>query len=99
VKTPLKLLVVVAEETIAPKIVEDIKRLGASGYTMTDAHGEGSRGTRRGHVGETNARIETIVSVEAAERILARLAEQYFPRYAVIAWTSDVAVVRGDKYV
>jgi hypothetical protein len=97
--TPLKLLVVVAEEAIAPKIVEDIKRLGASGYTMTDAHGEGSRGKRMGRVGETNARIESVVGAEVAERILARLAEQYFPRYAVIAWTSDVAVVRGDKYV
>jgi hypothetical protein len=98
-KVPLKLLVVVAEEAVAPKIVEDIKRLGASGYTMVDAHGEGSRGKRMGRVGETNARIESVVSAEVAERILARLAEQYFPRYAVIAWTSDVAVVRGDKYV
>lgn len=98
-KTPLKLLVVVAEEAVATKIIEDIKRLGATGYTMVDAHGEGSRGKRMGRVGETNARIETIVSVEVADRILARLAEQYFPRYAVIAWTSDVAVVRGDKYV
>jgi hypothetical protein len=98
-KVPLKLLVVVAEEAVAPKIVEDIKRLGASGYTIVDAHGEGSRGKRMGRVGETNARIESVVSAEVAERILARLAEQYFPRYAVIAWTSDVAVVRGDKYV
>lgn len=98
-KTPLKLLVVVAEEAVAAKIVEDIKRLGATGYTMTDAHGEGSRGKRVGRVGETNARIETVVGPETADRILARLAEQYFPRYAVIAWTSDVQVVRGNKYV
>jgi nitrogen regulatory protein P-II 2 len=97
--TPLKLLVVVAEEAIAPKIVEDIKRLGATGYTQTDAHGEGARGKRMGRVGETNARIETVVGDAVAERILARLAEHYFPRYAVIAWTSDVAVVRGEKYV
>jgi hypothetical protein len=67
---------------------------------MTEAKGEGSHGERMGgRVGETNARIETVVSVEVAERILARLAEFYFPRYATIAWTSDVNVVRGDKYV
>ena len=95
----LKLLVVVAEETIAPRIVEDIKRLGASGYTLTEAQGEGSRNKRHGRVGETNSRIEAIVGPDVAARILAHLAETYFQRYATIAWTSDVEVVRGDKYV
>jgi nitrogen regulatory protein P-II 2 len=33
-----------------------------------------------------------------AERILARVAEEYFAHYAVIAWVEDVEVVRGDKY-
>jgi len=33
-----------------------------------------------------------------ADRILARVAEAYFPRFAVVAWVEDVEVVRGDKY-
>ncbi len=97
--TPLKLVVIVAEETIAPKIVADVKRLGASGYTTSEAHGEGSRAKRAGRVGETNLRIEAVVGADVAARIMAHLAETYFPHYATIAWTSDVDVVRGDKYV
>jgi hypothetical protein len=34
-----------------------------------------------------------------AEKIMARLAEHYFPRFATIAWLGDVSVLRGDKYV
>jgi hypothetical protein len=43
-------------------------------------------------------RIETVVGPETARRILDCLAERYFPHHAAIAWTSDVAVVRGEKY-
>jgi hypothetical protein len=46
-----------------------------------------------------NVRIETLVPAEAAERILAHVAEAYFPHFAVVAWVEDVEVVRGDKYV
>ena len=95
----LKLVTIVAEEVIAPKLAEDLMRLGASGYTMTEAHGQGSRGKRLGRVGEVNMRIEAVVSAAVAEAILERLAAHYFPRYATIAWVGDVAVMRGEKYV
>lgn len=95
----LKLITVVAEEVIAPKIAEDMAKLGASGYTMCEAHGQGSRGKRMGRVGEVNLRIEAVVSAAVADAILKRLAEHYFPRYATIAWVGDVAVMRGEKYV
>ena len=95
----LKLVTIVAEEVIAPKLAEDLMRLGASGYTMTEAHGQGSRGKRLGRVGEVNMRIEAIVNPDVADAIFRHLAAQYFPRYATIAWLSDVAVMRGEKYV
>jgi hypothetical protein len=41
---------------------------------------------------------ETLVTAELAERILALVAAEYFPRYAVIAFAQTVEVVRGDKY-
>jgi nitrogen regulatory protein P-II 2 len=95
----LKLITVVAEEVVAPKIAEDMMRLGASGYTMVEAHGQGSRGKRMGRVGELNLRIDAVVSEAVAEKIMTRLSEHYFPRYATIAWLGDVSVLRGDKYV
>jgi len=45
-----------------------------------------------------NIRLETIVSPAVAEKILSHLAEVYFANYAVVAFTENVEVVRGDKY-
>jgi nitrogen regulatory protein P-II 2 len=45
-----------------------------------------------------NVRLETLVTEEVADRILAHVAEVYFPHFAVVAWIEDVEVVRGDKY-
>lgn len=97
--TALKLVTIVAEEAIAARLIADIGRLGATGYTATEARGEGSRGKRVGRVGEVNLRIETVVSPAVAAAILALLAERYFPHHATIAWVSDVEVVRGEKYI
>ena len=43
-------------------------------------------------------RIETLVSAEAADALLEVLARDYFPHFAVVAWTSEVNVVRPAKF-
>mgnify|MGYP003513056842 FL=1 len=43
---PLKLVTIVAESLLEKRLVEEVKRLGAKGYTITPARGEGSRGIR-----------------------------------------------------
>ncbi|NHK38616.1 P-II family nitrogen regulator [Thermus thermophilus] len=95
----LKLVTIVAESLLEKRLVEEIKRLGAKGYTITPARGEGSRGIRSVDWEGQNIRLETIVSEEVALRILQRLHEEYFPHYAVIAYVENVWVVRGEKYV
>lgn len=95
----LKLVTIVAERILRDRIVEEIRRLGARGYTLTEASGEGSRGVRAHEWEGPDVKVETVVSPEVAERILAHVAEQYFEYYAVIAYVQDVTVVRGDKYV
>lgn len=95
----LILVTIVAEKVLEPKLARLIKSSGATGFTVTDARGEGSR-----HVGshtfeEQNVRIEVVVSPEVADRILEQVAEQFFPHYGVIAYTTAVRVVRGEKYV
>lgn len=54
------------------------------------------------HIGEilgANIRIESIVSAEVADRLLQLISNEYFDRFAVIAYLSTVSVVRGEKYV
>lgn len=94
----LKLVTIIAEGFLEEKLVRDIKRLGAKGYTITDARGEGSRGVRASEWEGSNIRLETIVSPAVADKILGHLAEVYFANYAVIAFVENVEVVRGDKY-
>ena len=96
---PLKLVTIVAESLLEKRLVEEVKRLGAKGYTITPARGEGSRGIRSVDWEGQNIRLETIVSEEVALRILQRLQEEYFPHYAVSAYVENVWVVRGEKYV
>ena len=43
-------------------------------------------------------RIETIVPPDVADRIVEHVAKSYFADYEVIAYLSDVQVVRGEKY-
>jgi nitrogen regulatory protein P-II 2 len=98
VTTNLKLLTIVAESVLEDRIVRDLHAAGATGHTVTTAHGSGSRGVRAGSVGGGNVRIETVLRPDLADQFLENMAERYFQHYAVIAWTSDVAVLRGDKF-
>lgn len=94
----LKLITIVTEAVLETKLLREILDLGATGYTLTKAHGQGSRGTRAGEL-EGNIKIETLVGPEVADLILAHVATHYFEHYAVVAYVTDTAVVRGEKYV
>jgi nitrogen regulatory protein P-II 2 len=96
---PLKLVTIVAESLLESHLVRELVELGARGHTTTKSHGEGSRGVRASELEGGNVRIETIVSETVADRILEHVARNYFQHYAVIAYVTDVMVVRGEKYV
>lgn len=97
--TTLMLVTIVAEPVLEARLLKQLRTLGARGWTITEGRGEGSLGRRTGDLPGVNLRIETVVSPAVAERIVARLAESYFASYAVIAWVTEVGVVRGEKYV
>jgi nitrogen regulatory protein P-II 2 len=96
---PLKLVTVVGESVLAERLPGELRRLGATGWTLSSVSGDGSRGMRTSPLPGENLRIETVVSETVADRILTRLANEYFPNFALVAWVSDVHVVRGDKYL
>jgi nitrogen regulatory protein P-II 2 len=97
--TTLKLVTIICEPVLESKIEQDLKRLGASGYTATEGRGAGSRGLQADAIPGSNVRIEAIVAPAAADRIIAWIADHYFEHYSVVAWLTDVQVVRGEKYV
>jgi nitrogen regulatory protein PII len=98
-RVPLKLVTIVAEPVLEEQLTNLLRRLGARGFTVTESRGEGSRGMRASEVPGQGVRIESVVSEAVADRILEQVARQYFTNYAVIAFVSEVEVVRGEKYV
>ncbi len=94
----VRLVTIVAEAVLEASIIALLKEVGVSGYTATDARGEGSRGRRTGEIPGDNVRIETLVAAETASRLMAEVAERWFADYAIVAWIGDVEVVRGGKY-
>ena len=98
ITTPLKMVVIVAEPVLEARVVADLRTLGATGFSIIDGRGEGSRHAHASDVPGTNVRIETIVRAELAETIMEYMSQHYFAHYSFIAYVVDVAVTRGAKY-
>ncbi|MCE9630952.1 MAG: transcriptional regulator [Planctomycetia bacterium] len=97
---PLKLVTVVGETVIMDDIAKEGQQLGASGYTLSEVVGQGSRSARNVIVGASKTmKCEFVVPMDLAEKILKHVSYTYFEHYACIAWLSDVQVVRGEAYV
>ena len=96
--TTVRLVTIIAEPVLKDRLLHEIHALGAHGYTISEVHGEGTRGIHASQWQGGNVKIETLVSPEVADRIMDAMADHYFPTDAVIAYVSDVQVVRGEKF-
>ncbi|MEX2380998.1 MAG: hypothetical protein WD490_01320 [Opitutales bacterium] len=94
----LKLITVVAEAFVSDRIIREMKRLGATGYTATAANGGGSRTSRASEGERKNVKIETLVNEQVATRILDLLAAHYLNNYAIVTYIQEVGVARGEEY-
>lgn len=98
-RVPLELVTIVAETVLEEPLTRGLLERGATGYTVTDSRGRGSRGIRSGDVPGESITIRVVVPPETADILLDWIRTHYFPHYAVIAWVSKVEVLRGEKYV
>ncbi|MDT8408577.1 MAG: transcriptional regulator [Wenzhouxiangellaceae bacterium] len=94
-----KLLTVVTEAALESALTRDLERLGAHGYTVSNARGKGSRGVREaGWEADSNIRVEVVCDDATARRIAAFLQQQYYDDYAMILLLGEVEVLRPDKF-
>lgn len=98
-KTPLTLVTIITESLFKEKIRGILREKGATGHTLTNAQGEGSRGSGATDWEGPNIKIETIVTAEVADAILEAISGSYFENHSVIAWTAEVNVLRAEKFV
>lgn len=97
--TPLRLVTIICEAHARGPVLELLRTAGAHGWTLFPVEGDGARGARPADIPEfTNLQIQVVVQPAVAEELLARLARDFFPRFGMIAYASDVQVVRRDKF-
>lgn len=93
-----KLLTIVCEAALEPRLIKDVLDLGAKGYTITPAHGSGPRNQRNGDLEGGNIKLELVAGEEVVTKVLEKLRSSYFPHYAVSTWVSEVEVLRDERY-
>jgi hypothetical protein len=94
-----KLLTIVSESALEARLSKDVEALGAHGYTITDARGKGRRGVRNAGWDQSgNIRMDIVCDEATASAIAAHLKQHYYDDYAMILYTSDVSVLRPDKF-
>jgi nitrogen regulatory protein P-II 2 len=96
--TPMKLVTIITEGLLKEKVIALLKRHACTGFTVSRTDGEGSRGVRASDWEGPNLKIESIVSLETADAIVSELSEKYFENYSLVAWITDVQVLRGEKF-
>jgi nitrogen regulatory protein P-II 2 len=97
-RTICKLVTIIAEDELEKRLLEELKSLGAGGYTLVRAKGQGLHHLRASEWEGENTMIQLIVSEEIADRIFDHLADRYFGRFSVTAYAVAAEVLRGGKF-
>jgi nitrogen regulatory protein PII len=94
----LILLTIIAEDELENRLIEDLKKLGARGYTVCGVRGEGHHGLRASQWEGENIKIEVIVDRDLADAISEHVSNCYFPHFAIILYLLPVQVLREAKF-
>ena len=96
---PMKLVTIICEAVLEERVVELLRETGAHGHTAFSVRGSGNQGERMADITEAgNVQIEVIVKPSVAETLLRGLQTELFGNYAMIAYESEVRVLRPDKF-
>jgi nitrogen regulatory protein PII len=99
-----KKLVIITEKILLKKIARIINEAGATGYTVLETGGQGSRNVRSSGqpiVSDTDSNIKFEVLTEnrdVAEKISDQVAVKYFNDFAGIAYICDAEVLYGHSF-
>lgn len=97
-------LIIVTEKLLLKKIAKIINETGATGYTVVDAGGQGSRNVRSSGqptVSDTYSNIKFEILTrdrDLALKIADEVAAQFFDDYSGIAYLCDAEVLHAHKF-
>lgn len=96
----IKLLTIYTETALESLLIMALEKHGARGYTITNARGKGSTGTRSASwEANSNIRVEVICTEKVANKLMIHIQDKYYENYAMVAFTSDVNVLRPEKFI
>lgn len=88
---PMTLLTIITETVLEDILLDEIVDLGAVGYTVTDARGRGTHGTRAGRWTQGgNIRIDVVGNAALCKRIVDHLQAAYEKNYGLLMYTTPV---------
>jgi nitrogen regulatory protein PII len=97
-------LVIITEKLLLKKIAKIIDEAGATGYTVLETGGKGSRNVRSSGqptVGDTQSNIKFEVltpSREMALKISDEVAAQFFEDYSGITYLCEAEILHAHKF-
>ena len=95
----MKLVTIVCEALARTSVTELLHEVGAHGYTLFPVEGVGAQGSRVADIEEFgNIQIEVVLPPEPALKLLERLERDFFSRFAMIAFSTDIEVIRSAKF-
>jgi nitrogen regulatory protein P-II 2 len=98
-KYPRQLLVIITEAALEKRLVQDVKRLGAHGYTVFDVRGGGAGPDREGMLeADRTIHMEVVCEQVVADQIAHHVLTTYAVHYSVTMYFADVQVLRPGKY-
>lgn len=96
---PMKLITIVCEAYALEPVKRLLRESGAHGWTHFPVEGTGAGGERGGETQDfANVQIEIVLQPAAAQTLLERLEKDLFPSFGMIAFESDVRVIRFAKF-
>ncbi len=96
---PAKLVTINCEALAREPLKKLLTEVGAHGYTLFTVEGEGSKGRRTAEIQEfANIQVEVILTDAVSQRLLARLENEFFPKFAMVAYEREIRVLRAQKF-
>jgi hypothetical protein len=87
------LLTILTEAKLEQALTDDAERLGARGWTVTDARGKGEWGEREADWASSgNIRLEVVCAPSVAEQIAEYVTATYGGDHPLVLYLSDVRV-------
>jgi hypothetical protein len=94
----MKLVTVIASSELQERLIDDLRKLGARGYTVSQASGGGLHGPRQRGIWDTgNVRVETLVAADIAARVMDRVVRAY-EGLSLVAFMHDVEAVPRSHF-